>query len=58
MSRTQREPYRKSRAFDAGCRCHGGCPYCLGNKMHKHNKAKLDAEQQEKEYYGRHDSLS
>jgi hypothetical protein len=38
MSRTQRRPYRKSRAFDSSCRCHGDCPWCLGNRMHKHRK--------------------
>lgn len=33
--RDWREPYRKSRRFDRSCRCHGGCPWCLNNKLHK-----------------------
>lgn len=38
MSRTVKQAYRKSRRFDKTCRCHGGCPYCEGNRMHKHDK--------------------
>ncbi len=36
MSRTKRKPYTKSKAVDKSCRCHGGCPYCLNNRMRKH----------------------
>lgn len=36
MSRTLRAPYRKSRRYFASCRSHGGCPYCEGNRMHRH----------------------
>lgn len=38
MSRTFKKPYQKSRRFDKSCRCHGGCPWCLGNRMHKNTK--------------------
>ena len=38
MSRTIKQPYRKSRRFDKSCRCHGGCPYCLENRMHQQRK--------------------
>lgn len=38
MARTYKNPYTKSKRFDASCRCHGGCPWCLGNRMYKHNK--------------------
>ena len=51
MSRTQRKPYTKAKAFDASCRCHGGCPYCLRNRMHKYKKAELGAKQKEKDHY-------
>jgi hypothetical protein len=34
MTRTFRRPYRKSRAIDRSCRCHGGCPWCMRNRMH------------------------
>lgn len=30
-----KQPYRKSRAVDASCRCHGSCSYCHGNREHK-----------------------
>ena len=49
MSRTVKRPYQKSRRFDKQCRCHGGCPYCLGNRMHKHVKKILRAREQLKE---------
>ena len=39
-----RQPYRKSRRFDKSCRCHGGCPWCLSNRMHKHRKQEKAAE--------------
>jgi hypothetical protein len=28
-----RKHYRKAAAVDHQCRCHGGCPYCKGNKI-------------------------
>ena len=34
--RTWKRAYRQSRRFDASCRCHGGCPYCEGNRLHPH----------------------
>lgn len=45
MSRSTKRPYRKSRAFDASCRCHGSCPWCRGNRGHKNAKRVLAAEQ-------------
>ena len=50
MSRTYRQPYSKSKAFDSSCRCHGGCPWCLGNRQHKNHKGELSAKEQIKEY--------
>ena len=29
-----RKPYHGSQRFDKTCRCHGGCNYCQGNRMH------------------------
>ena len=49
MSNTIRKPYQKSRRFDKTCRCHGGCPYCLGNRMHKHLKQYAKTRDQLKE---------
>ena len=46
MSRTTKQPYRKSRNFDRTCRCHGGCPACLGNRMIGVKKAADSAKQQ------------
>ena len=42
MSRTVKQAYRKSRAFDRSCRNSGSCAYCRENRLHKHNK-KLEA---------------
>lgn len=33
MSRTHKQPYRKSRRFDSSCRCHGSCGYCRDNRI-------------------------
>ena len=44
----KRKPYSGSKAIDRTCRNHGSCPYCLENRMHKYNKAKMKGT----EYYG------
>lgn len=36
-----RKEYRGPQAIDKTCRCHGGCDYCLENRMHKFKKAAL-----------------
>lgn len=34
-----RKQYRKyCEQVDPSCRCHGGCEYCLGNRMYQKNK--------------------
>lgn len=33
MSRTYKKEYTKSKRFTKSCRCNGGCPYCLDNRM-------------------------
>lgn len=34
-----RKPYRKlCEQIDKSCRCHGGCEYCLGNRMYQKKK--------------------
>ncbi len=35
-----RREWRHSKAIDPSCRCHGGCEWCLRNRMHKYNKIK------------------
>lgn len=35
-----RKPYRKAKAVDSHCRNHGECPYCQGNRQHKHKRRK------------------
>lgn len=45
MSRSyKKNKYTKSKAIDTSCRCHGGCPYCLSNRMHSDNKKKMSAD--------------
>lgn len=46
MGKTKKQPYRKSRAFDSSCRCHGGCPWCEGNRKHGTDKRSLTADEQ------------
>lgn len=29
-----RKEFRKSKAFDRSCRCHGACSYCQNNRLH------------------------
>lgn len=50
MARTRRRPYRKSRAFDATCRAHGGCPWCRRNRLHATRRRQLAAHAQLREY--------
>lgn len=50
MGKTRKQPYRKSRAFDASCRCHGGWPWCEGNRAHADERRKLTADEQLSEY--------
>ena len=39
-----RKPYYKSGRFDRTCRPGGSCPYCHGNRMHKHTKKQMNAD--------------
>src|SRR3954466_55134 len=43
-------PYYKSQAFDPSCRPHGGCPWCVGNRMHQRRKQEVAAEDSEGEH--------
>lgn len=45
-----RKPYKGSKAIDPSCRCHGGCPWCLGNRMYKFIKRLNAAENKMYEY--------
>ena len=38
MSRTYKRKYTGSKAFDYQCRCHGGCKWCLDNRMYQYKK--------------------
>lgn len=44
-----RAPYRGGKAIDKTCRNHGGCDFCLANRMHatRKRKAKMTYEQEE-----------
>ena len=39
-----RKPYYRSGRFDYSCRPHGGCPYCLGNRIHNNLKRMIMAD--------------
>ena len=40
-----RKPYYGSKAVDHTCRNHGGCPWCEGNRLHKHKRRAPSAEE-------------
>jgi len=43
-----RKPYRKrAQRIDRTCRPGGSCPYCQGNRKHKHDKKLLSLKEQE-----------
>lgn len=46
MSRTRKQPYRKSRRFDKTCRCHGSCSYCTNNRLIQQAREELRIRQQ------------
>lgn len=33
-----RKQYYGAKAVDSTCRPHGGCPWCEGNRLHKHQR--------------------
>jgi hypothetical protein len=45
-----RKKFHKAKAVDRTCRNHGSCPYCLGNRTHKHNLRKLMADNELKDF--------
>jgi hypothetical protein len=49
VSRTRKQPYRKSRRFDRTCRCHGGCPACLSNRTIQAQRAMASVKAQLRE---------
>ncbi len=36
----RRKKYSGAKSVDRSCRCHGGCSYCEGNRMHSTIKQK------------------
>ena len=49
-NKTVRHPYTGSKAIDKSCRCHGGCEWCLSNRIHKYKKKQVQMEQKERDY--------
>lgn len=45
-----RQPYKGGKAIDASCRNHGGCNWCLDNRIHKYNVKKEAADYRLKEF--------
>jgi len=37
---------KRCERYDATCRPHGGCPWCLGNRRHADKKRKLSTDEQ------------
>ncbi len=40
----RRAEFRKAKAVDRTCRCHGGCRWCEGNRKHAVELAKQSAD--------------
>jgi hypothetical protein len=40
----KRKPYRGSKRFDRSCRNHGGCEYCLSNRLHSRRREDIKAD--------------
>jgi len=47
MSRTTKKAKTGAKAVSSRCCNNGSCDYCLGNKMHKHNKKLIEQEREE-----------
>ena len=50
MSRTRRQPYRKSRRFDRTCRNHGSDYRSRGNRLYSARKAERAAQAEVKQW--------
>lgn len=51
FGKTIKKPYTKSKRFDLSCRCHGGCPYCFGNRYYKHIKRFVESKEEMESIY-------
>ena len=49
-NKEHRKPYYGSKAIDKTCRNHGGCDWCLENRMYRSNKLDEAAAAALKEY--------
>ncbi len=45
-----RKPYTGAKSFARSCRNHGGCSWCLDDRICKYNRKKLAMDQRLKEY--------
>lgn len=45
-----RKPFIGCKAISRSCRCHGGCPWCLGNRRYRYNKELEKTEKDLKEW--------
>lgn len=50
-----RNHYKGSKRFSLRCRNHGGCEWCLGNRLHKFKKKELESEFKLKNYEDNYD---
>jgi hypothetical protein len=49
-NRTIRQPYSGAKRFDASCRCHGGCSWCEGDRLHSRRVRAQAADEQMAEF--------
>ena len=46
-----RKPYRRSEVWDDRCRCHGGCSYCLSNRLHSTRRNRFRAQEEIDDFF-------
>lgn len=44
-----RKPYKGGKSISKRCRNHGGCDWCLSNRVHKYNK-KISGKQEQEDF--------
>lgn len=47
----RKEYYRLAPSIDMSCRCHGGCIWCLGNRLYKYEKENQKTLDKLKDWY-------
>jgi hypothetical protein len=58
LKKEYRKPFYGSKRFDATCRCHGSCSWCIDNRLFASNKNRFRVEDELQEWLSGKDDLS